>query len=227
MASAGVRRWASVCATTSLWLAAATLLGGNDGRFRNPPGGAVLSAGDTVTAAWSAPCGASDADETELVLSLDGGITFPIRATRSLAACAASYAWRVPDVGTANARLGLRQGRKGRPDTERIVLTSDRFTIVPTGDPHAADLTRGAIEWWTDQALFDVGAEDWLGGSLGRPPTCRAGAASESDADAPGPESALSPHSERERLRTSTASTRGPSPSSFAPRLPAPVPLRV
>jgi hypothetical protein len=214
-----------VCATALGWLVAVALPA--EMRFHSPAPGARLSAGETVTATWSVPCDRSGADETELVLSLDGGITFPIRASRSLPPCAASYAWRVPEVATRNARLGLREGREGRSETERIVLVSGPFSIVQTGGSPASDLTRGAIEWWTDQALFDVAAEDWLGASLGRPPTCRAGAESEPDADEPGPESSSSPHPERERLRAAAPAIRGAAARPTVPRLPAPVPLRV
>jgi hypothetical protein len=214
-----------MCAVGLAWLAADALRA--DERFRSPAPGAVLSAGAVLTAAWSVPCDRADADETELVLSLDGGITFPIRATRSLDACASSYAWRVPDIATANARLGLRQGRRGRGETERILFVSGRFSIVQPGRPHGADLTRGAIEWWTDQALFDVAAEDRLGDLLGRPPVCRADAGSESDADEPGPESTFSRHPDRERLRFAAPALGAAAPRSVASRRPAPVPLRV
>jgi hypothetical protein len=180
-----------------------------------------------ATASWSARCEDIDADETELVLSLDGGITFPIRITRSLPACTASLSWKVPDVATANARLGLRRGVEGRFETERIVVVSDRFSILSTGDAHGADLTRGAVEWWTDQALFDVAAEDMFGFNLNCPPSVRHGAASEAAADEQGPESFSPRNPQRFRLCSLPAPGRAGDSRPSVFRRSAPVPLRV
>ncbi len=151
--------------------------------FRFPAPGASFTSGATAEASWTGPCERGDADEAELVLSLDDGITFPIRLTEEMPACASTQRWRVPDVESSRARLGLRRGREGRGDEERIVLVSARFSIVAGARPSGPGPTRGAVEWWTEQALFAFDAEDFLDETLGREPECFAGRAAEDEAE--------------------------------------------
>jgi len=136
-------------------------------RFRFPGPGASFAAGATVEAAWSAPCNRHDESEAELVLSLDDGLTFPVRLTGEMPPCVSSREWRVPDVPTSRARLALRKGRD-EPGEEHIVAVSERFTIVGSANPEATGLTRGAVEWWTQAALAEFEAEDFLDRTLGR-----------------------------------------------------------
>ena len=173
------------------------------------------------------PCGLPDADEAELVLSLNDGITFPIRVSGPLSPCAVHFRWRVPQLSSAAARLAVRKGRKGRPESERIVLVSERFAILPTGRAPSSSLIRGATEWWTDQALFDVSTEDWLGETMGHLPSCRAGheAEAETDDPDPGPESSAGPP--RARLAQAASSDRAPGHRPAAPRPPVLTSLRL
>ena len=218
------RGWRAACAGAIGWsvVAAAASAGG----FRSPEAGAALRAGDTVAVAWEAPCDRAETDEIELVLSVDDGMTFQVRVTPELSACARRFEWRVPDLPTTTGRLALRIGREGDRGSERIVTVSHRFTIVPSGDTGAA-LSRGAIEWWTDQALFDVTVEDWLDGSMRCCPAWHAASDSAPDADESGPAPLPSPASDRDRHVVTAAARRPLFPGPSRLRLPAPVPMRV
>ncbi len=142
------------------------------------------------------------------MLSLDDGITFPIRLTEEMPSCASTQRWRVPDVESSRARLGLRRGREGRGDEERIVLVSARFSIVGGARPGGPGLTRGAVEWWTEQALFEFAAEDFLDETLGRNPECVGGRATDDEADNSDPAPPLPSFAVRERSRIASASSR-------------------
>jgi hypothetical protein len=195
--------------------------------FRFPASGTSFASGAKAEASWNAPCDRAAADEAELVLSLDDGITFPIRLTEEMPPCASTHRWRVPNVESSHARLGVRRGREGRGGEERIVLVSARFTIVSGVRSSGAGLTRGAAEWWTDQALFAFAAEDFLDETLGRVPRYAAGRVSAEEADDPSPES----HSWRAETRQHferASSVADPLPAREpAPPVCALVPLRL
>ena len=221
---AGFRLLGTVCAGT-LACGAVALAEAGEGFFP-PSRGALLVPDTTVAVAWSTPC-LPDADESELLLSLNDGLTFEIRLSGPLAPCAANFRWRVPGVPSASARLAVRKGRKGRPESERIALVSERFTILPAGTPPSSRLMRGAIEWWTDQALFDVSAEDWLAQTMGKVPVCRADQAAEAETDDPDPQPASSAKVLRARSATH-GRNEGFHVSRFADtRIRALVPLRL
>ena len=55
-----------------------------------------------------------DVEEFELLLSLDDGRTWPVRASRELEAGGRVIRWRVPNLPAANARLRLRFARDER-----------------------------------------------------------------------------------------------------------------
>lgn len=138
-----------------------------DGRFFAPSQGETLLAGSTLEVRWTAPPpGVEASNETELVLSLDGGLTFPIRVTAEMAVGTTSFRLRVPSLPTSHARLALRAGSGEGSETERIVFVSREFTI--SADPEAApeDLVRGATEWWTRQAFTVSHADDLLPQSM-------------------------------------------------------------
>lgn len=65
----------------------------------------------------------------ELVLSLDGGRTFPVRVTRDLSPSTSGLTWRVPALPSPRARLALRVGDSGEPPDEEILLVSEEFAI--------------------------------------------------------------------------------------------------
>ncbi len=124
-----------------------------EGRFLAPGAGAALESGATARVAWSLPeTGDREPDEMELVLSLDGGRTFPIRVTRNLPPQTRSFAWRVPTLPTAHAQLALRTGEDG---TEEIELVGDEFLIEIGPGAQLEPTTQVAGEWRTRDALDD------------------------------------------------------------------------
>ena len=134
-------------------LAAAPSTGATFG-FSWPPGREALAAGSSVNLAWSLPADHDEVfGEMELVLSLDGGRTFPIRLTRDLSPATRALALRVPALPSPHARLALRVGDAGEPADEEILLVSEEFAIevgaVSRLEPTA--FVRG--EWRTLEAL--------------------------------------------------------------------------
>jgi hypothetical protein len=171
--------------------------------FLTPAAGDTLAAGVRHEVRWQPPSREREADiEMELLLSIDGGLTFPIRITSELPAGTTSFRWRIPAVPTASARLALRTGEEGRPETERIAFLSGPFRIVAPGTS-PADLRRGPAEWWTEQALLEIGAEGRLGDSLKNPPERLHH--SESDADLDETPSGFEPLPERRETETPTS----------------------
>jgi hypothetical protein len=124
--------------------------------FSWPPGRDALAAGSSIGLSWSLPAGnGAGFDEMELVLSLDGGKTFPIRVTRDLSPATSALTWRVPALPSSRARLALRVGDSGEPADEEILLVSEEFAIE-TGSVSRFEPTpflRG--EWCTLDALED------------------------------------------------------------------------
>jgi hypothetical protein len=111
-------------------------------------------AGTTVPVAWSFAADAAPGfGEMELILSLDGGRSFPIRVTRDLDPRTFALAWRVPALPTGQARLALRAGDGEEPDNETILLVSEGFSIeADPGLPlEATFVERG--EWRLREAL--------------------------------------------------------------------------
>ena len=142
----------------SLALTAAALA--ND-RFETPGVGDVVAAGTSVEVRWKASPDAREATELELVLSLDGGRTFPIRVSPEMSARSTGFRWIVPGLPSAHARLAVRSGSGEGSKNEALEFISGEFTIVSTATCDS-ELVRGATEWWTRQALLGVSAEDLL-----------------------------------------------------------------
>jgi len=113
----------------------------------------AVEAGSTVGVSWNID-EAPGFDEMELLLSLDGGRTFPLRVTRRIDPRVRGVLWTVPSLPTANARLALRAGEDGPPEQERVVSVSADFSIVsPPGTPlerifrvDGEERTRDALE---------------------------------------------------------------------------------
>jgi hypothetical protein len=85
---------------------------------------AVVTAGQSVELRWSAL--PADAEELEIVLSLDGGRSYHVRVSPELDAREGGYRWRVPDLPAARARLMLRMGGEAG---ERVGALSREFRI--------------------------------------------------------------------------------------------------
>jgi hypothetical protein len=164
----------------------AEIAAADDARFLAPADGDLLASDVVHEARWSAPCDMpGDADEMELLLSLDGGKTFPIRLTAELPVCASTFRWRVPAVSSGMARLAVRIGEEGRAETERIAFVSGEFQIASSRSSPTAGLVQGPSEWWTEQALLEIGAESLLGGALRQEPERLHAPVTESDLEAP------------------------------------------
>lgn len=121
--------------------------------FVSPAAGARVESGQTVAVEWNlfspSPFGF---EESELLLSLDGGRTFPLRVTREIAPGARQLFWRVPALPTTRARLALRTG-SGDPDSETIRLVGQEFSIVAGPRLPLEGLFRVDQEWRTSDAL--------------------------------------------------------------------------
>lgn len=101
--------------------------------------------------------------ERELVLSLDGGKSFPVRLTREIEPDERTVTWRVPILPTEHAVLALREGGEGFE--EEIVATSAEFAILPTPGSPLEELRLRSGEWKTREA--DAGDDGLPSRSLG------------------------------------------------------------
>jgi hypothetical protein len=122
--------------------------------FDRPSSRERLEPGDNVVASWTiGPRALLGLDEAELVLSLDGGVTYPVRLTARIPPDARSTTWRVPALPSENARLALRAGRDEEAGTEEFLFVSDAFAIAsPRARPHE-ELFAVNGEWRTREAL--------------------------------------------------------------------------
>lgn len=102
----------------------------------------------------------------ELILSLDGGQTFPLRVTADVSKAAGRFSWRVPALFTERARLALRAGLDEQAGSEAILLLGSEFAIVPAPRSSLEELFRVKGEWRTREAL-ESPAESPLEASLG------------------------------------------------------------
>ena len=105
-------------------------------------------------------------DEAEIVLSLDGGRTFPVRVTPDFRPCATAFLWTVPALPAPHARLALRAGADEDASTESLEIVSADFRILPDPDGRVEQLRRRAAEWWTPSTPPVPSAEDLLDHSL-------------------------------------------------------------
>ncbi len=134
--------------------------------MQSPAAGESLAPGSVVEVRWGSLCAAGmKADEAELVLSLDGGATFPIRVSHEFSPCQTRYLWRVPVLATGRARLGVRIGHEGFGETETIALVGGEFRILSDLDGRVQALYRRAAEWWTPAPAV-LTAQDLLDRSL-------------------------------------------------------------
>lgn len=107
-------------------------------RLVEPGAGAVWTAGESATLAWKPGPGfgrAADLEEWEVFLSVDGGLTFPVRLTPHLDLTRRSVEVRVPDLPTENGRLLLRVGDEREERSIEVPIT---LRIVAAGRRGAA-----------------------------------------------------------------------------------------
>jgi hypothetical protein len=122
--------------------------------FLVAPGGERLEPGSEQKVRWNLdPSTARGRDEMELVLSLDGGRTFPVRLTGRISPRTRSAAWRVPALSTERATLALRMGTDEDADAEEIVAVSEPFAIASAPADDVEELYAVAGEWRTREAL--------------------------------------------------------------------------
>ena len=141
-------------AAAFLLLAAAGGARAQTERFREPAAGARLEPGATLEVAWTLErTSEAGFDEMELVLSLDGGKTFPLRVTRDISVATRRVRWRVPALPTEHARLALRSGSEGAAESEVIRIVGPEFAIVARAGARPEELFRVGAEWRTRDAL--------------------------------------------------------------------------
>jgi hypothetical protein len=213
--------------------------------FTLPARGEILAPGAIVEVRWSAACDARDAaedfgrersgrdaaserqdNEAELVLSLDGGLTFPIRVSGDLSPCASRFAWRVPALPTSQARLGLRTGDDERDDEERIEVVSATFAILPDPERRPETLYARGGEWWIPEAPAARGPEDGLRPTLHGAASRMSLPVAWTEISAPGAHALTHPSVRFARLAPAPAPTIEPSALSLASAPSAPTPLR-
>lgn len=125
-------------------------------RFLQPSRTWRLEAGSTIEVSWAVDPDPSF-EEMELVLSLDGGRTFPLRVTGEISPEGTRISWRVPDLPTLEARLALRAGSDEEPGEETILIVSDVFEIAPLPRLDLEDIVRERGEWRTREARHSSG----------------------------------------------------------------------
>lgn len=80
-----------------------------------PRSGTALRAGELIRVRWTdLP---AEVEEMELLLSLDGGVSFPVQLTSQLDPLLDGLVWRVPNLRIGRASLRLRVG-VGREESE-------------------------------------------------------------------------------------------------------------
>jgi len=121
--------------------------------FSSPAQQARLEARAQEAVTWTTPAAAFSYDEMELVLSLDGGATFPVRVTAFVRPGREGWTWRVPGLPTGHARLALRVGMDERRGFEHILLVSPEFEIVADPNPPLEELFSVDGELRTREAL--------------------------------------------------------------------------
>ena len=103
--------------------------------------GESLVPGTTRVIEWSVAAARGEGAEQELLLSVDGGVTFSLRVTRERSTAHRETTFRVPNLPARRACLGLRTGSEG--NAEVLVARSEEFSI--TADPFAIGETFGTV----------------------------------------------------------------------------------
>jgi hypothetical protein len=161
-------------AAIALWLVALatapTALAARRSASLRLVGVADAAPGQIMTVAWPALAG-MDFDEMELVLSLDGGGTWPIRITADLSARETCTTFRVPSLPADEAVVALRAGRGGEHESEEILAESDPFLIRVPVLAAGENLRQIHGEWRTSEAANGQNADGPLLPGLFGPPS--------------------------------------------------------
>lgn len=162
------------------------------GSFDRPSGLERLQPDCPALAVWNLDAGAErNLDEAELVLSLDGGATYPVRLTGRIAPGARSATWRVPSLPTGRARIALRAGMDEQAGAERILFVSEPFAIESAGSLPHEDLFAVNDEWRTREALEGAPARPPSPRLRPSEPDLELDTREADDADDPGPDKPL------------------------------------
>jgi hypothetical protein len=209
----------------SLLLAAASLPA-QSLRLTAPEAGNRLLPGSVIEASWDSEATLEGTDEGELVLSLDGGRSFPVRVTAEIEPGDRRAEWRVPALPTAHARLAIRFGREGELDAERIANVSAEFEILADAAAPEERFFWIGGEWRTREALAPRARGILLTALL--PPTALASHRETEDfVDAPRPSPLLSPVLHRAQIPSRTGD-RLPAAPDALPDIGRPTsPLRI
>ena len=121
--------------------------------FSQPAEGASLHGGETVQIRWSGV--PADAEEIELLLSVDGGRHFSLRLTDELDSGSGSFLWRVPSLLTDSASLAIRVGAHGE---ETVSAPGPLFRLSHSPSTTAVLLRWKAGEIWVDSSDPDGAA---------------------------------------------------------------------
>ena len=113
--------------------------------FIRPAAGTILHGGESVEIRWSGV--PLDAEEVELLLSVDGGHHFSLRLSEELDADSRAFQWRVPNLIADHAALTLRMGTCGR---EVESAPGPLFALRPQPSTQKALLRWRAEEIWLD-----------------------------------------------------------------------------
>jgi len=149
----GPPRTRTVLASAFFGCAVAALAQARPAELLEPVRGARLEPGAIVRVSWTlGASGEREFDEMELVLSLDGGRSFPLRVTREVSPAEDSVLWRVPRLPSEHARIALRAGRGEKKESETIRTISPEFTILADADAPLEQLWRVRGEWRTHEA---------------------------------------------------------------------------
>jgi hypothetical protein len=214
----GAPRKRTVLASAFFGCAVAAFAQARPTELLEPVRGARLQPGAIVRVSWTrGVSGEREFDEMELVLSLDGGRSFPLRVTREVSPAEDSVLWRVPRLPSARARIALRAGRSEKPESETIRTVSAEFTILADADDPLEQLCRVRGEWRTREAAGS--AKDLPEGSLSDSPDEMRSALSPDGAAEPSGSTVTAP--DRGRCDAPLAAVRlvkklGDRPQSFA-----------
>jgi hypothetical protein len=214
-----------LCAALAVFLGLAAAAAADE-RFEVPAPDSVVVSGAAVEVRWSPSSDARQAREQELVLSLDGGLTFPIRVSPEMSAHSTGFRWIVPGLSSGHARLAVRCGSGEGDEDETLEGISGEFTIVSAA-ADSVELVRGATEWWTRQALLGVSAEDLLVEAMRGPAEQLVVPDFGLDISEPNPPAAPAQGLSRKRLAVTANAARPRASCIPAARPTAPLPLRL
>lgn len=116
-----------------------------------PAAGQTVVAGDTTTLRFTVE---GDVEEMELLLSLDGGRTFPLRVSREMSEGTHQIDWKAPNLPTRRARLALRAGTEEEGEVIRDV--SPEFTILASGNEPLEEIRDFRGELRAGEALREM-----------------------------------------------------------------------